>query len=216
MKRVGIYVRVSKEMQSAEMQSAELTQFAEARGWKIVEVFEDHGFSGKNTARPGFKRMMDAANKRRIDLCLCWKLDRFARSLPDLVNGIQQLADVGVDFVSFRDSLDLSTSQGRLMLHLLGAFAQFERDLIVSRVKAGLEHAKRKGIRIGRPQVRNDEKIQRLRAQGLTKVAIAEKLGISEGSVRRSLKIVKTHPHSRPENVVVPAGQKVGNRIETN
>lgn len=192
--RVAIYTRVSTADQSVELQATELHQFATARGWEIVETFQDHGFSGKNTARPALKRLMEAASKRRVDVVLVWKLDRFARSLPDLVNMIQNLADVGVDFVSFKDNLDLSTSQGRLMLHLLGAFAQFERDLIVSRVRAGLDNAKRKGQKLGRPQVRDDTAIRRLRAAGLTQAAIAERLGISEASVRNGLARTATNP----------------------
>lgn len=186
-KRVGLYCRVSTADQNVDMQTVELRQYAEARGWTIVETFEDHGFSGKNTARPGLKALIDAASKRRIDVVLVWKLDRFARSLTDLVNMIELLTDCGVEFVSLRDAIDLTTSQGRLMLHLLGAFAQFERDLIGSRVRAGLANARRNGKRLGRPQTRNDNAIRSLRAKGMSIRAIAAKLSISKAAVQRSL-----------------------------
>lgn len=190
MKRVGIYCRVSTSDQSVEIQSSELEQFAAARGWVIAETFVDHGYTGKNTARPSLKRLLDAASKRKVDIVLVWKLDRFARSLGDLINMIQSLNERGVEFVSLRDNIDLTTSQGRLMLHMLGAFAQFERDLIVSRVRAGLEHAKRKGQRLGRPKRRNDEKIRELRNKGHTIRDVARLAGVSTTAVQRSLKTV--------------------------
>src|SRR5258708_727521 len=145
-KRCALYARCStSDKQDPAMQLSELRQFAEARGWEIVDEYVDAGFSGKNTNRPMLKKLMTATDRREIDIVLTWKLDRFARSLGDLISLIQRLSDVGVEFVSFKDNLDLTTSQGRLMLHLIGAFAQFERDMIVSRVKAGLEHARKNG-----------------------------------------------------------------------
>lgn len=194
-KRVAIYVRVSTaDKQDCAMQLADLTEYAKARGWEVAETYEDKGFSGKNTNRPKLKQMLLGANARKFDIVLVWKLDRFARSLGDLIGMIQNLSEVGVEFVSLKDNLDLSTSQGRLLLHLLGAFAQFERDIIVSRVRAGLEHAKARGQRLGRPQVRNDEAIRLMRAKGLSLRQIAKRLGVSKSSVQNSLAGVQKTP----------------------
>jgi DNA invertase Pin-like site-specific DNA recombinase len=186
-KRVGLYVRVSTSEQSSNMQLAELKEFAQARGWTVAGVYQDDGFSGKNTKRPELQRLLADASRRRFDAVLVWKLDRFARSLGDLIAMIQGLAEVGVDFVSLRDSLDLTTSQGRLMLHLLGAFAQFERDLIATRVQAGLEAARRRGQRLGRPKTRDDASIRQLRSEGHSLRAIAARLGVSKGAVQSAL-----------------------------
>lgn len=207
--RVGIYARVSTGDQSVEMQVTELKQFALARGWEI-EVFEDRGFSGKSTARPAFKRLMEAAGKRRIDTVAVWKLDRFARSLSDLITSIQRLNELGVSFVSLKDGIDLTTSHGKLLLGILGSLAEFERDMIVSRVRAGLENARREGKKLGRPQKRDDCRIGRLKSEGFSNVAIARELGITEGTVRYSLaSLVKIPQVSSSKILMNPGAQKV-------
>ena len=121
---------------------------------------------------------------------LAWKLDRLFRSLKDLVITLQDLSELGVDFISLKDNIDMTTSSGRLLTHLLGAFAEFEASLIRERVKAGLAHAKSKGQRLGRPKVRDDTRIEELRAQGLSIQAIADRLGVSKAAVQRALTAV--------------------------
>ncbi len=186
-KRVAIYARVSTGEQNVDMQTRELKTYAELRGWQVVEVFEDKGFSGSTTQRPGLKAILGAAKQRQFDIVLVWKLDRFGRSLKDLIVTIQGLVEIGVEFCSLKDSLDLTTAHGRLMLGMLGAFAEFERDTIISRVNAGLAAARARGQRLGRPQLRDDAAIRTLANKGKSQRSIAKELGISKGSVQNAL-----------------------------
>ena len=185
-KRCALYCRVSTQDQSTQLQQRELEEFAKHRGWTVVQVFTDKA-SGTNRNRPQLKAMMMAVRCRHVDIVLCWKLDRFFRSLKDMVVTLQELTDLDVAFVSLKDQIDLTTASGRLMMHLLASFAEFEGALIRERVCAGLANAKRKGRRLGRPKTRDDEKILALRAEGLSHRQIAAQLGISKGSVQKCL-----------------------------
>lgn len=186
--RVGIYVRTStSDKQDPEMQTRELRQFVELKGWEIVSVYEDKGFTGSNSNRPAFNRILADSKSRKIDMIAVWKLDRFSRSLRDLVVTLEDLGEMGVGFVSIKDGLDLSTSQGRLLMGVIAVFAQFERDLIVMRVNSGLEHARQRGQKLGRPLVRDDSAVRTLRASGMSQRKIAKELGISKGSVQNAL-----------------------------
>jgi putative DNA-invertase from lambdoid prophage Rac len=189
-KRVGIYLRVSTSDQNTEIQNNDLLTYVQARGWNIVNIYEDKSSGTTTKKRPEFKKLMAAARERRVDVILVWKLDRFGRSLKDLVVHLQEISELGIDFVSFKDNLDFSTSIGRLMVHLLGAFAEFEASVIRSRVQAGVDNARKKGKILGRPKLRNDDSIKDLRDQGLSFRAIAKELGVSLGSVQRALKVV--------------------------
>lgn len=148
--KVAIYVRVSTQEQSLDLQKSELLRFAKARGWRVHKIYEDKA-TGTNDKRPQLQALMNAARAREVDIVLVWKLDRFARSLKNLVTAMMDFQSLNVDFVSFRDNLDLSTPSGRLMVHMLGAFAEFEASLIKERVVAGLREAKRNGTVLGRP-----------------------------------------------------------------
>lgn len=153
MKRVALYARVSTDHnQDPEMQLREMRTFCADRGWQLVEEFTDRGVSGSKDRRPQLDRLMTAARSRKFDVLLVWKLDRFARSLKHLVTAISEFEALGVQFVSLRDTIDLTTPSGRLMFHVIGAMAEFERSLIQERVRAGLQNAKAKGVRLGRPQ----------------------------------------------------------------
>lgn len=167
--RVGLYARVSTlNGQHPEMQLDELREYANRRSWHIAGEFVDEGISGARESRPALNRLIADARQRKLDAVLVWKLDRFGRSLKHLVNTLADLEALGVTFVSIRDNIDLTTPSGRLMLHLIAAMAEFERTLIQERVRAGLQNAKRKGKRLGRPRAIVDaHKIAHLRAQGL-------------------------------------------------
>ena len=129
---------------------------------------------------------MTAARSRTLDILLVWKLDRFARSLKHLVTAIAEFEALGVQFVSLRDNLDLTTPSGRLMFHVIGAMAEFERALIQERVRAGLRNARAKGKRLGRPTVSiPTAKVQRLRAQGFSWSRIAEATGVAKATLLR-------------------------------
>jgi DNA invertase Pin-like site-specific DNA recombinase len=133
------------------MQTRELEEYCQCRGWAVTGCYVDTGISGSKESRPELDRLMTDAHQRRFDAILVWKLDRFGRSLRHLVNALAELEALGVAFVSLRDNLDLSTPSGRLMFQIIGAMAEFERSLIVERVKAGMRNARAKGKRIGRP-----------------------------------------------------------------
>ena len=127
--------------------------------------------------------MLAAAHARAFDAVVCWKLDRLGRSLKHLVTTIEDLSAYGVAFISLRDNLDLSTPSGRLMMHIIGAMAQFERELIKERVSAGMHAARKRGSRIGRPRAyANADKIRALRAQDVPWRTIAAQLGIGTGT----------------------------------
>jgi DNA invertase Pin-like site-specific DNA recombinase len=186
--KVAIYARVSttNHGQDAGLQTREQHQFAEARGWKVFDDYVDQGVSGSKDSRPELNRLMADARRRKFDIVLVWKLDRFGRSLRHLVNALAEFESLGIAFVSLSDNLDLSIASGRLMFNIIGAMAEFERELIRERVKAGMKNAKAKGARIGRPRVAGDAaRIAALRASGLPWRTIERELGISVRTARR-------------------------------
>lgn len=187
-KRVALYARTSTaDKQHPEMQLRELHEYAKIRGWDVIGVYKDKGYTGTNSNRPMLKEVLRDAKLRRFDIVLVWKLDRWGRSLREIVLMLQELADYGVEFCSLKDALDLSTSQGRLMMHILGAFAQFEADIIKTRVIAGLEHAKVCGKKLGRPKQHDEGVIRSLRASGLSYRAIQKHLNVPMGCISRAL-----------------------------
>ncbi len=197
--RVGIYLRVSTDTQSTDLQAQELRQYSQARGWNEFSVYEDKA-TGTNANRPELKRLLADARCRKIDLILVWKLDRFARSLKDLLTLLQELAELGVDFISLRDQLDLTTAAGRLMAQMIGAFAEFEASLIKERVKAGLRAARAKGKRLGRPRSIDRYQVERLREQGLSLSQIAARLGVTKSGVSKTLRKRPPQPSETPES----------------
>jgi DNA invertase Pin-like site-specific DNA recombinase len=188
--RVGIYARVSTLIgQSPEMQLAELREYASRRGWGIYGEYVDSGVSGSKESRPELNRLMSDVHLRRFDVVLCWKVDRFGRSLKHLVNALADLDSYGVAFVSLRDNLDLSTPSGRLMFQIIGAMAEFERSLIQERVRAGLRNAKLKGKTLGRPPLTLDRaRIARLRASGASIREISAQLDVSTATIHKALR----------------------------
>ena len=184
--RVAVYARVSttNHGQDVTLQTRDLQQFAEARGWHLVDAYIDDGVSGAKDSRPELNRLMSDAQRRKFDVVLVWKLDRFGRSLRHLVNALAELEALGIAFVSFTDNLDLSTPSGRLMFQVIAAMSEFERSLIQERVRAGMRNARAKGRPIGRPRAKVDlAEIARLRDSGASLRAIAARLGVSVGKV---------------------------------
>lgn len=186
--RTALYARVSTlNGQNPEMQLSELREYASRRGWKIVGEYVDEGISGSKEFRPKLNVLMADAHRRKFDVVLVWKIDRFGRSLKHLVNALADLDAYGVAFVSLRDNLDLSTPSGRLMFQIIGAMAEFERALIQERVRAGLKSARARGTRLGRPTVAVDApRIARLRASGASWSEISQQLGIGVGTAYRA------------------------------
>jgi len=145
----AIYVRVSTVDQSLDNQLDDLKKYIQQRGWEEAVVYSDHGVSGAKDRRPALDDLLKAARRRQIDVVVCWRLDRFGRSLRHLLNVLQELEALGVGFISLNEGLDATTPAGRLQMHLLGAFAEFERARIQERVRAGLARARRQGKRLG-------------------------------------------------------------------
>lgn len=186
--RVARYLRVSKLDQNPALQDHETAELARVRGWEIVDSYLDHGVSGAKERRPQLDRLMKDARKRRFDAVLVWRSDRLFRSLRHMVETIEELSGLGVGFVSAREPFDTTTPTGKLMLHLVAAFAQFEREVLIERVRAGLAVAKRKGKRLGRPRVKVDvDRAQELRAQGMPLRAVARAVGCGVATLCRAL-----------------------------
>lgn len=189
--RAAIYARVSTAMQNCEMQVRQLQEFAERRGWESV-IFEEIG-SGVDAQRPVLKKLVEDVRRLRFGAVLVWRLDRLGRSLKELIELVELFGVLGVQFVSLEDGIDTSTSTGKLVFHIIGAVAEFEREFIRERVRAGLAHAKERGTRLGRPPVAVDkDEILRLREQGLSLRQIGEELGISKSKVGMVLKEAET------------------------
>jgi len=194
-KRVGIYARISTKGkgQTVDTQLLDLRGYCKSRGWKIVTECMDEGVSGSKESRPALKQIMDLARKRKIDVLLVHRFDRFFRSLRQLINTLEELNELGVHFVSFSESLDTSTAQGKLVFSMVSAISGFERSLIIERVNAGLRRARAQGKRLGRPpKPFNVEEARTLRTKGQTFVEIGRYFGISRESVRMALQIIPT------------------------
>ncbi len=188
MKKAALYARVSTQNgQNPEMQLNELRSYCERRGLEIAGEYVDNGVSGAKERRPHLDRLLADCRRRMVDAVVVYRYDRFARSLRQLVNALEEFRALGIDFISLHEGVDTSTPNGRLVFGIFGSIAEFERELIRNRVKSGLAHAKTKGVRLGRPRVYVDRfKIVHLRDQGLAWAMIAKQLGIGEGTVRRA------------------------------
>jgi putative DNA-invertase from lambdoid prophage Rac len=190
--RAAIYARVSTSDQNCDLQRAELQEHIRRRGWVPAGEYVDSGWSGSRSDRPDFSRLMEDAERRRFDAVLVWKLDRFGRSVRHCVTAIETLRSLGIRFLAVSQGIDTDESNpgSRLMLHILAAVAEFERELIRERVVAGLKTARargtRSGRRIGRPRAvfRRDD-VVRLRQRGLSWSEIAREVGAGATTVRR-------------------------------
>ena len=188
MLRAGLYARVSTlDQQTLPMQMRALREYATNRGWAVAMQVKEVG-SGK-VVREQRQQLIEAARRREIDVVLVWRLDRWGRSLMDLVTTLQELTDLNVGFVSLTEALDLTTSTGRAMAGMLSVFAAFEHDILRERVRAGLDHARQSGTRLGRPATAavKAADVCKLFRQGITKSEISRRLDIGRTSVRRLL-----------------------------
>ncbi len=169
-KRAAIYVRVSTMDQHTELQETELREYCEHRGWEY-RVYRDAGQSGAKDNRPALMELMADIRKRKVDVIVIWALDRLARSLKHLLTIAEECRAVAVDIVCLKQNIDTTLPAGRLTFQVLGAVAEFEREMLRERVRAGMAQAKRFGKRIGRPALRHFspgelEQIRSLRAEG--------------------------------------------------
>lgn len=192
MLRAGLYARVSThDQQTLPLQIRTMRQYAGTRGWAIVVQIREIG-SG-STQRELREKLLAAARRREIDVVLVWRLDRWGRSLVDLVVTLKELAQLGVGFVSITEALDLTTATGRAMAGRLAVFSEFEHEVLRERVRAGLAEARLNGTCLGRPRTAalKTEQICKLYRKGVSKAEIGRRLNIGRTSVRRILAMSK-------------------------
>ena len=145
--RVAIYARVSTTDQSTDSQLLDLRRYVSERGWHTFREYTDNGISGTKDSRPALNQLMDDAKKRRFDVLLVWRFDRFARSTKHLILALEDFRNLGVDFVSYQENIDTSSPLGSAIFTIISAVAQLERDIIAERVRAGLRRARSSGSR---------------------------------------------------------------------
>lgn len=188
MKTVAIYARVSTQDQSPDMQLIALREFAEKRGFKIFREYVDV-ISGVSETREQYNQLLSDVRKRLVDVVMVWKFDRFARSTKMLLSALDEFHNLGVDFISYQENIDTTSAIGRVMFTLISAIAEFEREMIIARVKAGMHKAKLQGTRIGRPPVSISQKkrVRELRKEGLSIRQISARTLIAVGTVSKYL-----------------------------
>ena len=214
--KAAIYARVSTKDQNCELQLNELREYIHRHGWENAGEYVDSGWSGVKASRPEFDKLMADAGKRKFDVVICWKLDRFGRSLIHLQTAMEDLKRYRIRFIVTTQGIDTdeSSATARLMQQIFAAFAEFERELIRERASAGLKRYRQeygagrvgketqsrsgKNLPVGRPRrVFDREQVRALRHQGLSYRQIASRLGLGEGTVRRVLLAGKTLPEVR-------------------
>jgi DNA invertase Pin-like site-specific DNA recombinase len=203
--KIALYARVSTEGQDHEVQLVALRAHAAQRGWRIAEEFVDRGISGAKERRPALDRLMKAAWAGQFQAVLVWRFDRFARSVKHLVTALESFRSLNVGFVSMQEQFDTSTPIGQAMFIIIGAMAQLERDIIRERVRAGLDRARARGVRLGRPRVPTGPgQVAGLRRAGLSLGAIARRVGCSRSTVRRLLRAA-SREDAQDANAMAPA-----------
>ncbi len=187
--RVAIYARVSTTDQSTDSQLLDLRRYTKERNWHTYKEYCDKGISGTKDSRPALDELMNDARKRKFDVVLVWRFDRFARSTKHLILALEEFKNLGIDFVSYQENIDTSSALGSAIFTIISAVAQLERDIIAERVKAGLRRAVENGKKLGRPKSLTDpEIVHKLHAGGYSHRKIGRELGISHTSVERILK----------------------------
>lgn len=195
--RAAIYARVStlNHGQDPTMQTRELREYCQHRGWEVAGEYVDVGVSGAKESRPQLDALSVECRKRRVDAVVVYRYDRFARSLRQLVNALEEFRALGIQFISLHEGVDTSTPNGRLVFGIFASIAEFERELIRDRVKSGIAAARSKGKRLGRPRLDVDTaRIGALRASGLSWPKIAEELGLSVGTVYQAARSLSKIP----------------------
>ena len=195
--RAALYARVSTLDQEPDNQLHDLRRYVTARGWTATE-YVDHGVSGAKDSRPALNRLLADARRRKLDVVVCWRLDRLGRSLRHLVGLLDELQTLGVAFVSLAEGIDATTPAGRLQMHILAAIAEFERARIVERVRAGLARARRQGQRLGRPPRRITAR-ELIEVEGLPLREAARRLRVSKSVLHRA-KLSRKPPRTFAEN----------------
>ncbi|MBM4239520.1 MAG: helix-turn-helix domain-containing protein [Gammaproteobacteria bacterium] len=188
-KKVCLYLRVSTTKQATDLQRLELEQIAASRQWNIVKIYEDQ-LSGANTDRPQLQALLKAATRKEFDLVACWSVDRLGRNLSNLCSIFQELASLNIELFFAKQAIDTSTPSGKMMLNLVGVFAEYERAMMRERISAGLQRAKANGRKVGRPSNTNDstrEAIVELFKKNMSRKQIAKTLRVGCGTVYKTL-----------------------------
>ena len=189
-KRVAIYVRVSTKDQSVDMQLNDLERYSKERGLRIFKVYKDNGVSGTKESRPALNELMGDAKKRKFDVVLVWRFDRFARSTKHLVTALYEFRNLGIDFISYQENIDTSSPLGEAIFTIISAMSTLERDIIAERVRGGLRKAKADGKTLGRPKSEVDtDKVIEYRKQNKSIRQIASEMNLSKGVVQRTLEM---------------------------
>ena len=199
-RHVGLYARVStaNHIQDVELQLSELRRVAGQRNWTVLDEYVDDGVSGTEQSRPALDRMMADARSGKIDVIAVWRFDRFARSTQHLLSALEEFRVLGVSFVSIREQVDTTTPAGKVLFTLIAAISEFERTLIVERVRAGVANAKSKGIHCGRPKVDADIRpALALLDQGRGLKQVAGILNVSRSTLRRRLEEAGEWPRTQ-------------------
>jgi len=184
-------MRVSSGEQNTGAQEHALREYVQRRGWKLQQIYRDQGVSGANSNRPALNELLKACRRGSFDVIVVWKFDRFARSLKQLMSGLEMCRAFGIDFVSVTEAVDTSLPAGELVFQMIGAVAQFERSLIAERVKSGLANARANGKVLGRPPLRKLTRIEvaELRRQRIQRGVpfrhLAKKFGVSVWTAHR-------------------------------
>jgi DNA invertase Pin-like site-specific DNA recombinase len=206
LKRAALYMRVSTVDQHPETQLQELRQFASGRGLDVVEEYTDHGVSGTRARRPALDRMLKDAHRRRFDVVVVWACDRLARSTKHFLQVLDELNELGIQFLSQREAIDTDGPLGRAIIVIVSAVAELERSLIVERVRAGMRRAKLEGRRIGRtPLDVNHSALVQDRLSGMSLTRVAKKYGLSRASVVRFVREAQTRNRESENQLVLRA-----------
>lgn len=196
MKRAALYVRVSTDEQTVENQLLVLNEVAQRSGWTVVQTFADEGVSGAKgrAERPGYNALLKAISRREVEIVAAWSVDRLGRSLPDLVAFLNDIQARGCDLYLHQQAIDTSTPSGRMLFQMLGVFAEFERAILKSRIKAAHDRCRANNVRIGRPPLPpiRLEKVKRALGDGQSIRAIAAATGVSTATVQRVKRSIQT------------------------
>lgn len=189
MKKVAVYARISTadKHQDLETQLFPLREFVTARGWQMHEIYTDV-MSGSKESRPSLDKLMQDARRRKFDVVLVYRFDRFARSTKQLINSLELFSSLGIDFASYQEAVDTSTPAGKAMFTMISAFAELERSIIVERVRSGLERARAQGKQLGRPKRSLKlQELTELRSKGFSLRKIEGITGVSRATLHRKL-----------------------------
>jgi DNA invertase Pin-like site-specific DNA recombinase len=197
-KRAALYLRVSTDGQTTENQRLALEAVAAQRGWTVVATYDDNGISGAKgrNQRPGLDTLLKDATRGRFSVVMVWAMDRLGRSLADLIDTLRALEAANVDLYLDQQAIDTTTPAGRMFFHITGAFAEFEHDMIRSRVNAGLARARARGVKLGRPKVsaKVEAAIRARLTAGDGILRTAKALGVGSSVVQRVKAELTAHP----------------------